>query len=76
MRVIKLYVGKPSYKRVLFIKRPWLTCHPRNIKFHVSQKFPLRYRPIFNIQLVLIGVCKNNGSIEFRLFNWALVIGW
>lgn len=72
----RIYVGKPTYKRVLLRRVSWWLCHWRNVKFHFRPNFKSHHFWFWNIQLLLIGSSKCNGSIKFRFLNWELEIGW
>jgi hypothetical protein len=75
-KIYNVWTGTPTYKHVLIRKVGWCECHPRNAKFFIAQNFPLRYYPMFNIQLLIFGVQKMNSCVYFRLFNHHIEIRW
>jgi hypothetical protein len=74
--LLKLYVGKPSYKRILLRRVSWWLNHRRNLYFYFKPNWKSHRNWFWNIQLLLIGARKCNCTLHFRLLNWELEIGW
>ena len=76
MTIIRIYSGQPSYKRVLLRSTSWWMCHWRNAQV----SFIPNWRSVrfwhWNIQLLIAGTTKCNGSLKVRLLNWELEMGW
>jgi len=67
--IYRIYVGNPSYKRVLLRKVPWSLCHRRNIKFNLTPNFKGYRHWFWNINRSIFGIEKHNTRMYTNLID-------
>jgi len=68
-KIYRVYIGNPTYKRILLRKVSWSNCHYKNTKLYFKPNFHGLNYWFWNINLIFIGFSKWNGQLSFRLFN-------